>query len=185
MNYLIDTCSLVNLVRYYLPFDAEKKLYDCFKKQYERQEFILLPEVYKECSWGSQKVVTNSLDFLKELKNTTPLSIDSQKTHNRIKQNWVNSQARKKLGEKFNTENEKKKFIASADCQLILSAMKDKAKFAIVTDETAHSNDGKLFKKIPAICNTESITCITLPELLKKLEVHMDFSIPSLGMNTN
>ena len=101
MNYLIDTCSLVNLVRYYLPFDAEKKLYDCFKKQYERQEFILLPEVYKECSWGSQKVVTNSLDFLENLKKT------------------------------------------------------------------------------PAICKSAVIPCITLPELLKNFEVHIDFSIPS------
>ncbi|ADZ12870.1 hypothetical protein RIA_1806 [Riemerella anatipestifer RA-GD] len=48
--------------------------------------------------------------------------------------------------------------------------MKSEPDVYLVTEETAESNDNKLFKKIPAMCNELNIQCIALPKLLKIYE---------------
>ena len=48
--------------------------------------------------------------------------------------------------------------------------MQSESDVYLVTEETTESNDNKLFKKIPAMCNELNIECITLPQLLKIYE---------------
>ena len=59
---------------------------------------------------------------------------------------------------------------------LCLNLLKDGEKVVLVTEETENSNDNKLFKKIPAICNELNIGTLTLPELLVKYDgIDIDF----------
>ena len=66
--------------------------------------------------------------------------------------------------------------IKEADYQLITVALKVKElhpamECLIVTEESRKKNDGKLFMKIPEICDIEGLDCINLVELLQKLGV--------------
>jgi len=47
---------------------------------------------------------------------------------------------------------------------------------AVVSEESSAGNDDKMFKKIPTICESISIDCIQLPELLRKFkEIEVKF----------
>jgi len=48
MEYIIDTCTWVSLIRYYKPFDKGSIIYDFFKRKIEDKEIILLKEVSEE-----------------------------------------------------------------------------------------------------------------------------------------
>ena len=49
MKAIIDTSSLLSLVRYYLPFDQDTKLFDFIKSEFENGNLILIDAVYQEC----------------------------------------------------------------------------------------------------------------------------------------
>jgi hypothetical protein len=54
--------------------------------------------------------------------------------------------------------------------------MKNEEQVVLVTEETESSNDNKLFKKIPAICNMLEIVTMTLPELIAMYDgIDIDF----------
>jgi hypothetical protein len=91
---------------------------------------------------------------------------------------------RKKLTE-TEFENQKNSFLQGADMKQIILCLnlinnreKDifEEKVVLVTDETESSNDNKLFKKIPAICNELNIETMTLPELIAYYDgIDIDF----------
>lgn len=185
--YLIDTSSLLNLVRYYLPFDDQNKLYGFVENQFKAKNFIMLTAIYEECKGVSNGLVLEKLKFLKDkdikkLQNKTA----TQKLHNLLDNNWHVPEQKNKLdNHEFTTK--KQKFLKSGDCQLIFHAInirienKNKSiknEVIIVTEESSSSNDNKLFKKIPLICKQEEIKCRSLPQLLEDLEVGIDFTIP-------
>jgi hypothetical protein len=59
---------------------------------------------------------------------------------------------------------------------LCLNLMKNEEQVVLVTEETESSNDNKLFKKIPAICNMLEIVTMTLPELIAMYDgIDIDF----------
>ena len=74
----------------------------------------------------------------------------------------------------------KRIYLRSADSQLVLTALSDKAQLTIVTDESKFQNDGKDFKKIPIICDFENIPCISLPDLLQ-----LTPNAPTISVQTN
>ncbi len=49
MKAVIDTSSLVSLVRYYLPFDKEGKLKAFIEERIEAKELVVLEQVAAEC----------------------------------------------------------------------------------------------------------------------------------------
>lgn len=51
MKVVIDTSSLLSLVRYYLPFDTNKKLYDLIKQEIKNHNIIVIDEVLSESSF--------------------------------------------------------------------------------------------------------------------------------------
>jgi len=57
MIFIFDTSSFVSLVRYYLPFDSNQKIYGHVKGALEAESIILLDEVLKECRYVSRKIV--------------------------------------------------------------------------------------------------------------------------------
>lgn len=69
MKVVIDTSSLLSLVRYYLPFDREGFLFEFFKSKIESKEIIILDKVFEECKYTAKGIVTEKLDYLSIKKN--------------------------------------------------------------------------------------------------------------------
>jgi len=184
MKVVIDTNSLLALVRYYLPFDKKGILFEFFKNKVEKGEIIIVDKVLEECKYVSKGLVIfklsylNDNNFLKSAKvpfKTDGLLVPNTKQFfHHLNNTFVNQIVRKsKRLSEVEFESEKNRFIESADMkQVVLSLnLKNRGEqVIIVTEETDISNDNKLFKKIPAICKELGIETRTLPELLVKYD---------------
>lgn len=173
-KYLFDTCSLIALVRYYIPFDSQGKLGDFIHKGFETKEFIMLEQVKNECKQVSKGLVFQTLPQLKDIKSIKFNEVITDKIHRLIDNNFIVSKSQKDRLESVEYESHKNRFINSADFNLIYCAMKNH--YTIITEETTTINDNKLFKKIPLLCQEQRIKCITLPDLFKE-RVDISFSI--------
>jgi hypothetical protein len=174
MKILIDTSSLLSLVRYYLPFDQEKILYSVFQKKIENGEILVLDKVYEECIYTSNGLVIKSLLFLTDKKvkvNTTAL-LPTQKFFNQLENQFINGSVKNTLSE-VEFENRKNQYLESADCKILQYGIRlenDGEDAIIVSEETTSSNDNKSFKKLPSICKILDLKIITLPELLSMIK---------------
>lgn len=66
MKVVIDTNSLLSLVRYYLPFDKKEILFQFIKRKIEIGEIIIIDKVLQECTYNSKGIVITTLDYLKD-----------------------------------------------------------------------------------------------------------------------
>lgn len=181
MEYIIDTCSWVSLIRYYKPFDSGSVIYDFFKRKIENNEFIVLNEVSEECGYFSQGLVVRELDFIKD-KNfiTKPLSLESAKKFYNLLDNQFCNTFQKMSLKDFEIEQLTEKFIKSADAKIMTTAItmkKQGKKVVVITEETIGNNDNKLFKKIPAMCSALDIDCIKLPDLIRRFDKEMSIIV--------
>lgn len=190
MKVVIDTNSLLSLVRYYLPFDKKGVLFNFFKTKIEKGEIIIIDKVFQECTYNSKGIVLKTLDYLNDktfLKSSkVPYKTDSllapspAKFLRQVENQFVNTVVRrqKKLSD-TEFENQKNSFLNDADMKqiiLCLNFIKEGERVVLVTEETESSNDNKLFKKIPAICKELEIETMTLPELIAKYDgIDIDF----------
>jgi hypothetical protein len=190
MKVVIDTNSLLSLVRYYLPFDKKGILFQFFKNKIAIGDIIIIDKVLQECTYNSKGIVLTTLDYLNDkafLKTAkVPYKTDSilapspAKFLRQVENQFVNTVIRKqrKLTD-TEFDNQKNAFLNDADMRqiiLCLNLLKDGEKVVLVTEETESSNDNKLFKKIPAICKELNISTLTLPELLVKYDgIDIDF----------
>jgi hypothetical protein len=188
MKVVIDTNSLLSLVRYYLPFDKNGVLFKFFRNKIEKGEIIIIDKVFEECKYTSKGIVLTALGFLSDkafLKSAkTPFKTDSllvpdtKQFFHQLNSVFANNPIKRKLTE-VEFENQKNSFMESADMKqiiLCLNLISDGEKVVLVTEETESSNDNKLFKKIPAICKVLEIKTMTLPELIAKYDgINIDF----------
>lgn len=192
MKAVIDTSSLLSLVRYYLPFDKKGVLFEVIKGKFLTGELILLDSVVEECKFVSQKIVLKKLvyledkDFLKEhkiiVKTDELIPVSPTRFLNMVKNQFVAvpAQFRKLTDAEF--EVQKNRFMESADAKLIMYCLhliknNPEEEIYLITEETSAANDLKLFKKIPAICTILGIPVNTIPELLEKYpEVDLGFN---------
>ncbi len=187
MKVVIDTSSLLSLVRYYLPFDEQNVIFGFFKTKLEGGEFIIIDAVLEECKYVSNGDVVDKLSFLKTNKiiyKTSDLVVPNPKQfYHYLDNNFVNSLVKKKLNEE-EFEKQKEDFINSADLKqviLCLNLVQKREDVILVTEETANSNDNKLFQKIPLICKELNIETLTLPKLLdKNKEINIKYSLQSI-----
>ena len=152
MIVIIDTNSLLSLVRYYLPFDKNSVLYDFIKYKIEQGEIIIIDKVLEECSYNSKGIVIQKLSYLEDklfLKSAKlPYKTDSliapspAKFLRQVDNQFVNSIVLKqrKLTE-VEYENQKNSFLEDADMKLILlslNLMRDDIdkEVILVTEET-------------------------------------------------
>jgi hypothetical protein len=186
MTVVIDTNSLLSLVRYYLPFDNNSILFDFIKTKIQNGEIIIIDKVLEECTYISQGIVVKRLDYLSDkiflkkykipYRTGTLIAPSPAKFLRQIDNQFVNTIVKKqrKLTD-VEYENQKNHFLEDADMKLIILCLNLKrdsifADVVLVTEETEVSNDNKLFKKIPAICKELNIETITLPELLERYD---------------
>ena len=66
MKVVIDTNSLLSLVRYYLPFDKKGVLFQFFKKKIEIGEIIIIDKVLQECTYNSKGIILTTLDYIND-----------------------------------------------------------------------------------------------------------------------
>ena len=64
MKAIIDTSSLLSMVRYYLPFDNQGILFNLIREKIEIGEIVILDAVLQECRYVSKKLVVNNLTYL-------------------------------------------------------------------------------------------------------------------------
>ncbi len=183
MKIIVDTSSWLALVRYYIPFDPESKIFLFFKNGIEDGSIILIDEVHQECSFVAKKIVLHNLSFFNDKKNITKTNdlFPSPKFFNLVDNQFSVQSVKRRLSD-VEYESRKEAFLKSADSKIILKAQKlikeDKIEETIVvSEETTSANDHKLFKKIPSICTILKIECLTLPELIKKFksEINLRF----------
>lgn len=178
MKAAIDTCSLISLVRYYLPFDTKSRLYDLLLEKIESKELFVLDKIAEECKLTSKGIVIKQFDFLEFKKNQlkTDELLPYPRFFNQVENNFVNSAARKLITD-VEFEKVKGDFLESADAKLVLLALKERNSddpVTIITEETETSNDNKAFKKLPAICKIVGVEVITLPQYLPRIGVNMN-----------
>lgn len=191
MKIVIDTNSLLSLVRYYLPFDNENHLIDFFKNKIANGNIVIIDKVYQQCQYQAKGLILDKLvflkekDFLKESKQpfkTSDLLIPNpKKFFHLLDNNFVNSIVKKqKQITDAEFEVEKERFLEDADMKLIITSLNFIQKgedVLLITEETSSSNDNKLFNKIPLICYELKITTKTLPELISMFNDEIKFSI--------
>ena len=184
MKVVIDTNSLLSLVRYYLPFDKKSVLFEFIKAKISQGEIIIIDKVFEECSYTAKGLVIRTLAYLVDkafmkaakvpYKTEFILAPAPAKFLRQVENQFVNTVVRKQRGlTDTEFENQKNNFLNDADIKqiiLCLNYMKDEEEVILVSEETESSNDNKLFKKIPAICKELGIPTMTLPELLDKYD---------------
>ncbi len=183
MRVVIDTSSLLSLVRYYLPFDKNGVLFDFIKLQIEKHNIIIIDEVLRECDYLSSGLIVNTFNYLIDndfkkvykipVKTNDLLPPSPRKFYNLVDNNFKTI-----IAKRLNTvqmEQQKKEFLRSADARMLIYILNQPKstlldEIILVTEETEASNDNKAFKKIPTICRMLNITVKTLPELLKSFD---------------
>jgi hypothetical protein len=111
MNVVIDTSSLLSLVRYYLPFDKNNKLYNFFESKILSKEILILDKVYDECSYTAKGIVVKTLTYLNEKKNhiKTIDLLPNPKFFNQLENQFINGSIKNKLS-LVEFENRKNQF---------------------------------------------------------------------------
>lgn len=178
MKVVIDTSSLIALVRYYLPFDNDDSLKDFIQKKVESKEIIVIDKVHEESKYVAQKIVVKHLDFINTKGNTVKTTdvLPYPKFFNVVDSQLCNQTIKKQKGiNETEYEKQKKEYLDSADGKLILFCLREKnqnklldGKIILVTEETSTENDNKLFKKLPECCRVLEIENCNLPTLLEK-----------------
>lgn len=193
MRIVIDTSSLIALVRYYLPFDVDNNLYELIKRKIQNGDIIVLDAVLSECVFQSSGLVLKKLDFLNDkdfkkqfkvpLKTVDLLPPAPAKFMRQVESQFTIGVMKNRLAD-FEFELEKERWLKSADARLIIYCLNHINEGTltledvfIVTEESKSQNDSKVFQKIPAICDILNINVLTLPELLIKFkdEINIDF----------
>lgn len=190
MKVVIDTNSLLSLVRYYLPFDKKGLLFQFIKSKIENGDIVIIDKVLEECMYNSKGLVLEKLPYLTDktflktakvpYKSDSLLVPNTKQFFHQLNNVFVNNIVKKSQGlTDVEFENRKSAFIESADLKQVILSLNLKAKgeqVILVTEETESSNDNKLFKKIPAICKELEIETLTLPELIAKYDgIDIDF----------
>lgn len=181
MIAVIDTSSLLALVKYYLPFDKRGELKDLIQQKYESGELLLLDAVADEAKYIAGRIIFTELPFLeaKDGHSKTTNLLPNRSFFNMMENQFCN-QATKRLKGITETEFEieKQKFLNSADGKILLYGVLNKSDdLLIVTEESNNDNDNKIFKKIPENCRTTNLTCCNLPTLLKD---HFNINLATL-----
>lgn len=180
MKIIIDTCSLLSLVRYYLPFDNNGTLYDYLKSKLECGELIIIDKVLDECKYVSKGIVLTKLPILKDteflklinqpVKTVELLPPEPKRFYHLLNNDFAYQTMKKKLND-AEFEIKKQEALRDADFRQILLALtliKSGDDVVLVTEESEGNNDSKLFKKIPLLCKSLDLNTMTLPEYLSK-----------------
>lgn len=184
MTGIIDTSSLVAVARYYLSIKDETKLLYFLESKFRSGDLILLETIRREASYTHQGLTLSLMEFLNDSKlivsDSGLLPPSPQKFSNQLDNNFCIALQKKRLSEE-QYEQQKSAYMLSGDARMILYALNNIGSDPIIiTEETPRSNDGKLFRKLPAICDMLSIRHTSIAGWLSSNGVELSWSHPVL-----
>ena len=182
---LIDTSSLVAIARYYLSIKDEVKLLRFIESKFRSGKLILLRSIHIEASRTQKRIAVELMEFLNDDKlifNDSYLTPPSpKKFSNQLDNNLCVPLQKKKLSAEIYAL-QKEQYMSTGDARMILYALNNMGKEpVIITEETMLSNDGKLFKKLPAICEFLNIKHMTIAEWLVANGITLDWTHTELA----
>lgn len=181
---IIDTSSLVAIARYYLPIKDEVKLLRFIESKFRSGELVMLSSIHLEASRTQKGIAIELMDFLNDndlrLNDSDLMPPAPRKFSNQLDNNLCVPLQKKKLSsEAYSLQ--KAQYMSTGDAKMLLYALNNMDKEpVIITEETMLSNDGKLFKKLPAICEILEIKHMTIAEWLVANGISLDWTHPDL-----
>lgn len=178
MAIVVDTCSLVMIAKNYLPLDEDGNMITFVNQSFTNSELILLDTIRDEANFASGGIALNSMPFLKDkkivVKTTDLLPPAPQRFNNSIDNNFCVRLLKNELTEEEYIQ-QKDEFLKSGDAKIVVYSWKMQhdqpnifENFSVMTEETRNQNDGKLFKKLPLICDFLNIKTISAVEFLNQ-----------------
>lgn len=181
---IIDTSSLIAIARYYLPIKDEVKLLRFIESKFRKGELVLLKSIHLEASRTQKGLALNLMDFLNDRNlhiNDADLMPPAPKKFSNQLDNNLCVTAQRNILRANEYSLLKDQYMKTGDAKLIFYALNNMDKIPVViTEETMLSNDGKLFKKIPAICDILGIKHMTIAEWLVANGLSLAWSHPEL-----
>lgn len=179
---IIDTSSLVAIARYYLPIRDEVKLLRFIESRFRSGDLVILNSIHLEASRTQKGIALELMKFLNEndlrVNDSDLIPPAPRKFSNLLDNNFCVPLQKKKLSEEIYSL-QKTEYMKTGDAKLLLYALNNKDKEPIIiTEETSLSNDGKLFKKLPAICDILEIKHMTIAEWLVCQGISLDWAHP-------
>ena len=170
MTGIIDTCSLLAIVRYYLSVKGGEELLRFLEQKFKSHELVLLTSIHRETARTQQGIVLEKMPILNEknlhIDDSKLLPPAPRKFSNMLENNFCIPLLKKRLSQD-EWEQQKAVYMQTGDARMILYALNNtELNPVIITEETAHSNDGKLFKKLPQICDYLDIKSMTIAQWL-------------------
>lgn len=181
---IIDTSSLVAIASYYLPIKDEVKLLRFIESKFRSGELVMLSSIHLEASRTQKGIAIELMDFLNDndlrLNDSDLMPPAPRKFSNQLDNNLCVPLQKKKLSsEAYSLQ--KAQYMSTGDAKMLLYALNNMDKEpVIITEETMLSNDGKLFKKLPAICEILEIKHMTIAEWLVANGISLDWTHPDL-----
>ena len=173
-KYVIDTSSLLVLVRHLLGLDRDGKLLKIIEELFSQENAVLHAAVQEEFY---QKVAADVLGFLPDVPQV-PRHHPTLERQQHVQDNWTNEKNRP-------SDRQLDKYFLKADCQIIEYCRKMNAKisfleYVVVTEELPYLDENssgrpRSFKKIPDICASEGVPCMNLVDMLKEIDVRARF----------
>lgn len=182
---IIDTSSLIAITRYYTPIKDETPLLRQIETWFRSREIIYLSKISEETENTQKGIATKRMEFFKEREliydDSDLLPPAPQKFSNLLDNNLnITIQKKRLTAEQFSEQ--KKEYMSTGDAKLIIYALNNMDKDPIIiTEETAYSNDSKLFKKIPAICDFLGIKHQTIAEWIASKGITVNWAVDSTG----
>ncbi len=143
MKVVIDTNSLLALVRYYLPFDKDGNLKSLIKNKIDSGEIIILDKVIEESKRVAKGLIIEKLEFLKakNIQYKTQDLLPNQKFFNQLENSLCYGSQKNRLSE-IEFDKLKEDYLNSADVKLILFCLQDKNTLeldnpVLITEETS------------------------------------------------
>jgi hypothetical protein len=141
-------------------------------EQVRQGSIIILDTVWEECHYVAQGIVVKELQELQEfVEDTTSLFPPSQrKLSNLLDENFCVKFKKNTLTEE-EFLSQKQEYMKSADYKIIVKCLQPLTVFekerCVITEETALSNDSKVFKKLPAIMRILNTPVVTISKFFK------------------
>ncbi len=179
---IIDTSSLVAIARYYLPIKDEARLLRFIENKFRSGDLVLLSTIHLETSRTQKGIALDMMEFLNDrnlqYNDADLVPPSAKKFSNQLDNNFCIPLLKKKLGAEAYAV-QKEKFIATGDVKILVYALNNKdSDPVVITEETMISNDGKLFKKLPAICEILGIKHMTIAQWLVANGISLSWNHP-------
>lgn len=176
MAIVVDTCSLLMIAKNYLPLDDSGSMAAFLEQKFKEKELLLLDAIQQEASQTSKGIVMEKIPFLKDkamvIKTADMFPPSPKKFDNMVDNNFCIPLLKKRLNEEEYVQ-QKTDFLNTGDAKIVIYSSRAVHEnlledYQVMTEETRTPNDGKLFKKLPLLCDFIGITTITAVDYLQQ-----------------